>query len=74
MKYIIILLTLTLGACSSKPSFDERAEHRMDNIELAGFYKHGFCEGEKLRSYFESTRYTHWVCWNGGSFMIRNAD
>ena len=42
----------------------------MEQVDLAGMHKYGFCEGKRLLSYFETKRYTMWSCWDGGSFMV----
>ena len=71
-KLIAISAVLLLSACQS--TFEEKQERILNQVELAQTQKHGFCEGDKLQSYIETTRFYMWTCADGRNFMLPKED
>lgn len=73
-KLTIAALVLLTPACSSTLTQTEKHEVKstavMNQVEIAGLQKHGFCEGDKLKSYIESKFYYQWTCKGGASMML----
>ena len=67
-KLILIASILTLTACGS--THQERQMKVMQQVEMAQTQKHGFCEGDRLRSYLETQMYYMWTCDDGRNFML----
>ncbi len=67
---LVVAMSLVLGGCSSAPSYEERQVKVMEQVELAGMQKHGFCEASKLFSYIETRFYYQWTCSDGRNFML----
>lgn len=71
-KLIIACLVVAVSACSvsREESYKRKSISVMQQVELAGMQKHGFCEGDKLKSYIETKYYFQFTCFDGRNFMM----
>ena len=73
-KLITVLLLTSITACSTTLTQNQKHEIKstavMNQVEIAGLQKHGFCDGVKLKSYIESKYYYQWTCEGGASMML----
>ena len=69
MNKLIALSTIVLlSACST--TYEDKQLKVMQQTELAQMQKHGFCEGDRLKSYIETRLYYMWTCNDGRNFML----
>ncbi len=75
-KIYLAIATLTLGACSSVPEFDEdhhefKQKLSEAQMEIGRVQAIGFCgDDPRLKSYVETNRLWSFTCYDGRSFMF----
>lgn len=79
-KLLIAASVVAISACSSvhevskeeqASNFERKSISIMNQVELSSMQKHGFCEGDALKSYIETKFYYQFTCVDKRSFMLR---